>query len=274
MALIPVIDKLEDVDEGLRSEYKEGEDGKFHLELGDGLYSDSDITNLKSALDKERKARREADKKAKAAAGDSFSPEERKEFEDLRAKEKDLETKRLESKGEYEKLIKKEREEHAAAIEKLNTELGSQLTEEKDRTKRLFVRDKLRGAAIEAGVLKESVEDVLTLTMARFDLRDDEIVVLDEEGELSADSISDFFTTTYKESKPLYYQPSSDVGGSGAQQTQQKTGSHRAVVLSYADAKDPQKYRDGKALAAERGVSFEVEARLPDEGGLGTIPAS
>jgi hypothetical protein len=276
MALKPSIDKLEDVGESFRELYTEGEDGKFHLDLDGDLYTDDDIANLKSALDKERKARREADKKAKAAVADTLTEEERKEFEELRQKEKATETKRLESKGEYEKLIKKEREEHAAELEKIRSELGGQLSEEKERTKRLYVRDKLRGAAVEAGILKESVEDVLTLTQDHFDLRDDEIVVLDDEGELSADSVSDFFTKTFKEQRPLYYQPSSDTGGSGTQPTTQTRTSHRAVVLSYEEARDPEKYRQGKALAAERGVPFEVEEPPPGTGVTlgGQLPTS
>lgn len=269
MALKPVVDSLDDVEENVRDLYVEGDDGKFHLDLEGQLYSDDDIANLKSALDKERKARREADKKVKAVAASSLTDEERDEFDRLRREKDEAETKRMESKGEYDKVLKKLRDEHAAEMEKVKTTLEKDLAEEKDRTKRLFVRDKLRSAAVEAGVLKESVEDVLTLTSDRFDLRDDEIVVLDEAGELSPDNVNDFFAKTFKESRPIYYQPSSDTGGTGSRQTQQTTGGRRAVVLSYDDAKDPKKYREGRALAEERGVPFEVEK--PTEAGSGPL---
>lgn len=55
MKLKLVIDKLEDVAEGLRSLYTKGEDGKFYLEV-----EDTESAGLKSALQTERKRANEA----------------------------------------------------------------------------------------------------------------------------------------------------------------------------------------------------------------------
>ncbi len=123
------------------------------------------------------------------------------------------------------------------------------------------MKDKIRAAAVASGILKENVEDVITLTADRFDLRDDEIVVLDEDGELSADSVGSFFTKTFKAARPIYYEPSAGPG-TGAPPTGQKTSAKGTIVLSYDDAANPQKYRAAKAEAEKRGVTLEVEERV------------
>lgn len=65
MALKLIVDSLESLDEGVRGFYTE-QDGKFRLDV-DGV---EDVTGLKSALEKERSARRDLEKKMKAALSD------------------------------------------------------------------------------------------------------------------------------------------------------------------------------------------------------------
>ena len=76
MALKLFLDSLDGVDEGVKALYTE-HDGKFKLAV-DGL---EDTSGLKSALEKERKARRDAEARAKLALGE----DELEEFERLRA---------------------------------------------------------------------------------------------------------------------------------------------------------------------------------------------
>lgn len=76
MALKLTLDNLDGVDEAIKALYVE-QDGKFKLAV-DGL---EDTSGLKSALEKERKARREAEQRAKLALGE----DELEEFERLRA---------------------------------------------------------------------------------------------------------------------------------------------------------------------------------------------
>lgn len=76
MALKLFLDSLDGVDEGVKSLYTE-HDGKFKLAV-DGL---EDTSGLKSALEKERKARRDAEARAKSALSD----EEMEEVERLRS---------------------------------------------------------------------------------------------------------------------------------------------------------------------------------------------
>jgi hypothetical protein len=243
---------LDGVPEGARDQYVE-RDGKYHLELDGDVHTDDDIAGLKSALSKERDARKTLEKKMKTS---TLTAEEKEELARLKKEKEDAETKRLESKGEYDKLIKKMEEKHKKELEALN----GNLSEEKSRTTRLVVKDKIRAAAIASGVLKENIEDVITLTSNRFRLDGDDIVVLDDEGELSADSVKGFFEKTFKESRPIYYEPSGGPGtGANQNEASRKSHSGAAVVLTHEDAKIPQKYREAKALAAERGVEFQVE---------------
>ena len=76
MALKLTLDSLDGVDEAIKSLYVE-QDGKFKLAV-DGL---EDTSGLKSALEKERKARRDAEQRAKLALSD----EELEEVERLRS---------------------------------------------------------------------------------------------------------------------------------------------------------------------------------------------
>jgi hypothetical protein len=76
MALKLTLDNLDGVDEAIKALYVE-QDGKFKLAV-DGL---EDTSGLKSALEKERKARREAEQRAKLALSD----EELEEVEQLRS---------------------------------------------------------------------------------------------------------------------------------------------------------------------------------------------
>ena len=76
MALKMALDTLDGLDEHIKPLYVEHE-GKFKLAV-DGL---EDTSGLKSALEKERKARRDAEQRAKSALGS----DELEEFERLRA---------------------------------------------------------------------------------------------------------------------------------------------------------------------------------------------
>ena len=62
MALKLTLDSLDGLDDGVKSLYAE-KDGKYRLDV-EGI---EDTSGLKSALEKERTARRELEKRAKAA---------------------------------------------------------------------------------------------------------------------------------------------------------------------------------------------------------------
>lgn len=114
MALEMVVDSLDSVPEGLRSEYKKGEDGKYHLDVN-GV---EDVSGLKSALQKEREQVKEL--KAKAAAYEGIDPTKAAEaLEKLRQ----IEEKELIAKGEVEKVVENRtklmQQDHAEQVKKL-----------------------------------------------------------------------------------------------------------------------------------------------------------
>lgn len=110
MALKFVVDSLESVAEEHRALYvKDGE--KFRLQL-DGY---EDPTGLKSALEKERKAARDADKQAKAWAALGKTPEE---ISDLLEAQQKVEEERATKSGEWDKLKQQMLEKHQVEIAK------------------------------------------------------------------------------------------------------------------------------------------------------------
>ena len=104
-----ILDTLDGLDEATANLYKKGEDGKFHLDM-----EEEPNDGLKSALQKERKAREDAEK--------ALKEKERKEAETKEQQEREAAEKR----GEYDKLraqdqeaLKKEREAREALESRL-----------------------------------------------------------------------------------------------------------------------------------------------------------
>lgn len=97
MPLSLIVDSLETVAEALRTQYKPTEDGKFRLDL-DGY---EDPIGLKSALDKERKAAKDATRHAGQWASLGKTPDEIQAL--IEAQRKSEEDKAVKG-GEWEKL--------------------------------------------------------------------------------------------------------------------------------------------------------------------------
>tara|TARA_R110000851_G_scaffold317387_1_gene480866 strand:+ start:373 stop:1092 length:720 start_codon:yes stop_codon:yes gene_type:complete len=88
--------------------------------------------------------------------------------------------------------------------------------------KNYIISDQVTKAAIKAGVLKDSVEDVYTLTKGRFALDEgNKVSVVDGEGDITGASLNDFFNTEFKEAKPYMY-GAVPIKGSGSSANQGK----------------------------------------------------
>jgi hypothetical protein len=86
----------------------------------------------------------------------------------------------------------------------------------KARLRRFELDDRVRQAALTAGVLPADLEDVIVLTARNFRLEDDgALTVLDDAGTPTADTVAEFFSRTYRERRPKFY-GASLAGGSGA----------------------------------------------------------
>lgn len=78
-----------------------------------------------------------------------------------------------------------------------------------------FRNEKVRAAALNAGVRADDVDDVVVVTAGRFDLdAQGNIVVLGDDRMPSGASVEDFFGKTFREQRPRYYAPTSDGGKS------------------------------------------------------------
>lgn len=200
MALKLIVDKLEDVSEASRGLYVE-RDGKFHLDV-DGL---EDTAGLKSALEKERQARKDLDKRL--AGLKDVDPDEYKRLKDeADAKEREKLEKDADLKRLSDKLTAKERE-FSEKEAKLLGEL---------RTMRLD--DSLKAAALAHGVHKDYLDDFVTILKARHvKLGDDlKLQVLDADGDPSTLTLDDLMKEM-KGKKPGYFEGSGASGG-GSQQ--------------------------------------------------------
>lgn len=107
MAVKPVVDSIDDIDESLRSYYVQGDDGKYRL---DGV---EDVSGLKSALETLK-----ADKKKLRESLERFKDLDPDEYTRLKQEREDREMQSATKKGEFEKL-------RTQMVEKHQTELGA-----------------------------------------------------------------------------------------------------------------------------------------------------
>jgi len=204
MALALTIEKLDGLDPKVASLYVE-KDGKFVLDV-DGM---EDTSGLKSALEKERKSARDAERRL--AALKDVDPDE---YARLKAEAAERETKKLTEAGEFDKLREKWQKERDAEKADFDRRIA-----EKDLLLRKFrLDDTVRAAALKAGVIPEDLEDVMTITAKFFQLAEDgALQVLDDKGEVTPKTVEEFFTKVFKEKKPKFYAASGNSGaGTGA----------------------------------------------------------
>lgn len=124
MGLKAILDSLDDVDENLRDMYRETEGGQFILDVEgmvpeDQIESHEKTKGLKSALDKEREARKQYEKRAReleSKAG-KISDEDLEELEQLRAAKQKAEEERRRRNGEFEKWRDEIQKEHKQEVE-------------------------------------------------------------------------------------------------------------------------------------------------------------
>lgn len=202
MALALTLEKLDGLEDSVKGLYVE-RDGKFMLDV-DGL---EDTAGLKSALEAERKARREFEKKYGALK--DVDPEE---YTRLKREAEEREAKKLEEKGEFEKIRAKWQQERDTEKADFDRRL-----QEKDALLKKYVLDnQVRNCALRSGVIPEDIDDVMVITGRYFKLAEDgSIQVLDDSGEITPKTIDDFFARDFKAKRPKFYS-TSGASGSGA----------------------------------------------------------
>lgn len=210
-----IVENLEDVPDAYRDRYKE-QNGRFHLEE----IEVDDAAEIRGALERERRERREA--KAALEKYKDIDPERAREALD---KVQELEDRKLRDKGEYDQLRKRLQEQQTRELSARDT----RISELEKGLRQYQLTDKVRAAALKAGVFPEDVDDVIKLTSDRFDLQDGQIVVL-EDGVPTSSTPETFFSQTFKEQKPKFY-AASGAGGSGAPPGGSSAGAGRQKTI-------------------------------------------
>lgn len=218
-ALSLTVDDITTVPEAQRALYVE-KDGKHHLDVT-GI---EDTSGLKSALQKEREAVREAKRLQREieARYDGIDPEKVKS---MMAKFENDDEAKLIAAGKIDEVVSKR-------TEKLRVELQKQVDAAKGETKASNERagkfsqrvldNHIRAAAIKAGLHAHAVEDALFRARNMFSLDDaGEAVQLDSEGKptLGKDGKTPFtpveWLESMKETAPHWFPASGSGGGAG-----------------------------------------------------------
>lgn len=245
-------DEHKSLDEGIKGLYEE-KDGAFVLGV-DGI---EDTSGLKSALDKERKARSDYEKTVRQYQGLGKSPDEIAEL--VKAQE-ESEKNKLEQKGEWEKLKiqlldshKKELAARDEAVQKMKGTLESYLvdaaameaiTENGGRPKLLLPHVKSAVKVIEEDE-KFHVRVVGPDGSPRMNSKGEFLGIKDFVKELR--EIDDY--------APAFNGTGTTGSGTPANRGQTRPGS---FILSREDARDPMKYRAAREAATKAGQELQI----------------
>jgi len=245
-------EELAGLPEGIRGFYEE-KDGGYVLSI-DGL---EDTNGLKSALEKERKARSEYEKTVRQYQGLGKSPEEIAEL--VKAQE-ESEKNKLEQKGEWEKLKaqlleshKKELSARDEAVQKMKGTLESYLVD---------------AAATEAIAAAKGIPQLLLphVKSAVKVIEEDgkyQVRVVGPDGSPRMNAKGEFlgikdFVSEMRESE-VFSRAFEGTGTTGSG-TPANRGNVRpgSFILSREDAKDPMKYRAAREAATKAGQELQI----------------
>lgn len=143
------VESLDNVSEEHKGLYKE-HGNKFRLAV-EGVEAPEDVQGLKSALQQEREAVREATQLAGQYKRTGLTPEE---IAEIKAQRDADEQKKLEEKGNFEAILKQHQEQWEAE----RSELTGQVTQANDAVIRHVVRGSIVAALAQAGATDEGLK--------------------------------------------------------------------------------------------------------------------
>lgn len=147
MAGLPLTtDNIESIPEAARALYEE-RDGKFHLPVA-GL---EDTSGLKSALEKERKAARELEKRVKRWESLGKTDEE---IADLLKAQEEAEAKRAKEAGDTEAILKQHQDKWAKERAALESELNAARASERNA----IIENSIMAALTKASATEEGID--------------------------------------------------------------------------------------------------------------------
>jgi hypothetical protein len=167
-------DEFGELDEAIQSFYTEQDDD--YVLAAEGLPEAEDTSGLKSALQKERENARKAAREKKALE-DKFGNIDLEEINQLKEEKEQAETRKLEEKGEFEKIKDQMREQHAKEIAAKDKEID-RLTGEIRHQK---VESTATQALADAGGNVELLKPHL-LSRLKLNTDDFSVLVLEDDG--------------------------------------------------------------------------------------------
>lgn len=188
----------------------------FYKQAGDDYVLDAegveDVSGLKSALEKERKAAADAAKALKAEQ-EKYSGVDTEEYKRLKAEAESKENDELKSKGKFDEYIEKQN----LKVKQLNEEWQKKLEAVQNELITFKVDNKLRDALVKGGVMTDRLDDAVDLTKRVVKLNDKgDLQIFDKDGSPLDASLETYAKELLKEQKPWLY-AASGAGGTGAQ---------------------------------------------------------
>ena len=217
-------DKLSDAHKELYSD--PGNNGNYVLDAE----PDEDTAPLKTALEREKQAAAAAKKQADELAA-KYKDVDPEKYQQLLTEAEERARENKKKTGDWEGWKKTFEDEKAKSDAAFKAEI-----EKRDARIRTFLLDdKIKAAALEAGVRKKLLDHVVKVTKENFRLdQNEKVEVLDETGNPISVSIEAFFKDKYVADFPEYYEGTDMNGGSGA--TNKDNGSRGgARVVSATD---------------------------------------
>lgn len=231
MALAATVDSLESVPESLHSLYIE-QDGKHVLDVEGGI---PDVTNLKKAIDTERKRSSDAEKSKRSLESKlaSFNDIDVDKYKELLTKAERDEEERLISEGKKDEVFN-------TKLESVNNEWKKQVSDKESIIESSNKRiDQLRSKALSDQIRSgingvfhaHANDDAVMVAMNLFKLDDnDNVVMFDANGSIVMGkdnktplSIKDWANSSeLKETKPHWFP--ANLGGTGTRQTNSSGG--------------------------------------------------
>lgn len=215
MALHYEVDSVDGLDDGLKSLYKQADNGKFRLDVS-GV---DDGKELKAALEKERQASRDAKKLAKQYE-DKFDGIDPDVVRSIMAKFASDEEAGLIAKGEIDKVLdlrtQRMKDAHEKELGKFKGDLEAREARLSKLEQRAFLGE-LASHATKAGIHAGAVEDAMFFAREQFALDDDGKLVA-KDGSLDSQGkplTMEAWFTEMKSKKPHWFPAPSGGGGGG-----------------------------------------------------------
>jgi hypothetical protein len=243
MGLKAVVDDISTVDEALRGLYEE-KDGKHVLSL-DEFDTHPSVSGLKSAFGKTKQEINDLKNQYKDVDPARYSA--------LVAQEREL-LDRAEA-NTPEKIRARVAEEWQARMNVVETERNGY----RDKFHNVALTDRVKTAALAAGVIPADVDDVVQLTRKQFELDETslKVIVRDADGSPTGETLEQFFRESFKTKKPKFYVASVGTGGGATGSGVQN--SKGDIVITKEQGKDVPFYRKQREEAIKRGVKLIVQ---------------